>query len=164
MPHVVYNIVTIDVFYDLSSIIRLNSPKGNHRRGFTNSKENSLANQSSCWIFRFSWCFSFQFMKFVKKLRDGEYTIENNKACSLLSIFAFYNLFQLCKFLELSNWSWHFLFFNWRQSYKKISESKNLIMAFKSWILYLSTDLNKQILLTGVNTFTCSASWENLIN
>lgn len=22
-------------------------------------------------------------MKFVKKLRDGEYTIENNKACSL---------------------------------------------------------------------------------
>ena len=36
--------------------------------------------------------FFFQFMKFVKKLRDGEYTIENNQAC-LSFIFTVFRLF-----------------------------------------------------------------------
>ena len=34
------------------------------------------------------WFSSFQFMKFVKKLRDGEYTIENNQARLFVSCFS----------------------------------------------------------------------------
>lgn len=39
-----------------------------------------LNSMLSCKFPKWSF-FSFQFMKFVKKLRDGEYTIENNQAC-----------------------------------------------------------------------------------
>lgn len=49
------------------------------------------------------WCFSFQFMKFVKKLRDGEYTIDNNKACLLnITFFEFIFLFIPIKFCGIS--------------------------------------------------------------
>ena len=41
---------------------------------------------------RLSFHFFFQFMKFVKKLRDGEYTIENNQACFSF-IFTVFRLF-----------------------------------------------------------------------
>ena len=41
---------------------------------------------------RLSFYFFFQFMKFVKKLRDGEYTIENNQACFSF-IFTVFRLF-----------------------------------------------------------------------
>ena len=34
-------------------------------------------------------------MKFVKKLRDGEYTIENNKACYRTSLIFLYIQFDL---------------------------------------------------------------------